>query len=125
MTNPIENFIETDIIQPVENFFENNPTAVAVETDVSSWFKQAVSIIENNGGSLLIAAATNVVPAIISGQWGVAVANVLADAKAAGAVTVPAEESLAAALALQAAQTIAGTSTPSSPEPVAPTDVTA
>ena len=100
------------IFQKVENFFETNPQAVAVENDFKTAFNDGVAIVERNGGQLLYSAATNVLPLLLTGSWAAAVAQLLVDAKAAGASTFPAEEQLAASLALQTAQTITGIQSP-------------
>lgn len=99
-------------------FFETNPTVVVIENDFKKAFALAESIVERNGGQLLLTAATNVLPDLLTGKWEDAAANALADAKAAGAVTIPEEEQLAASTALQVAQVIAGPAATVAPAPV-------
>ncbi len=101
----------TDIIQEIENipkeivdFFKTNPTGEAIVADVKALFAEGEALVERNGGSLLVTAATTVLPTLLAGQWGVAVSSILSLAKAAGASTIAAEEQLAASTALQIAQ---------------------
>jgi|HubBroStandDraft_5_1064220.scaffolds.fasta_scaffold127798_3 hypothetical protein len=96
------------LIAKVKNFLSTNPVAEAVVSDVDAAWEQAKQIVERNGGQLLLSLATNVVPDLLTTQWGKAVADLVSDVKAAGAVTIPAEENIAASLALQTAAAIAG-----------------
>ena len=89
--------------------------AKAVEADVASVFtgtidpalQAAWTLIERNGGSLLLKAATDALPAILTGNWSAVAAQVVVDAKAAGAATLAEEEQLAASTALQVVQAAA------------------
>lgn len=103
----LENWVETNIVQPVENFLHTNPVAVAVETDLETAFKNALSLVERNGGQLLFNAAVAAAPDIVSGNWTAVATDVLTAAKASGASTISQEEGLAASTALQIAQVIA------------------
>lgn len=95
-----EQFIETDIIQPVEGFFVK--TAVPA---VTAWLQAAATLLERNGGAILLQIASQVAPDIATGQWGALTATIIADAKTAGASLIAEEEQLAASTALQLAQT--------------------
>lgn len=72
--------------------------------EVEPFFKNALALVERNGGALLIKAAGDALPALVSGKWGVSVTQIIADAKAAGAALIPQEEQLAASTALQIVQ---------------------
>ena len=80
--------------------------------DVEQFFAGALSLIEQNGGTLLIGAAQTVLHnlggIIATGSWTTTVTQVLETAKEAGAHTLAETEQLAASTALQVVQAAAG-----------------
>ena len=109
--------VEQDVVSAAKttiNYIDNVFTTDFDPALVAAW-----QLIERNGGSLILAAAGNVLPSLATGQWGTAVTNLLADAKAAGATTVTAEEQLAGSTALQIVQA-AQTSVAAAVAPPAP-----
>lgn len=117
--------IEQDVVDGAKaalNYVDN-----VLTTDIDPALLAAWNLIKRNGGALLLAAATNVLPSLAAGQWGTAVTNLIADAKAAGAETLSNEEQLAASTALQITQAAQAMATlPSgAPEPTEPTPTTA
>jgi hypothetical protein len=116
--------VEQDVVNGLKAAvtYVDNIIVLDVEPALAAAFSQALQLIRRNGGTLLLSAATNVLPSLVAGQWGTAVTNLLADAKAAGATTVSSEEQLAASTALQiqqAVQASVATATPAPPVPAA------
>lgn len=72
--------------------------------DVEPQVKNALLLVERNGGALLFQEATALVSAIGTQSWSTLAATLLTNAKAAGATTLASEEQLAASTALQIAQ---------------------
>jgi len=85
---------------------ELKPVESAVVTDVEAALKQTETLIENNGGQLLLSEALAVVDGVATGNWSATVTTLVANAKAAGATTLAEEEQLAGSTALQVAQVI-------------------
>jgi hypothetical protein len=82
------------------------PVETAVVTDVQAALKQTETLLENNGGQLLLSEALAVVDGVVTGNWSATVTTLVANAKAAGATTLAEEETLAGSTALQVAQVI-------------------
>lgn len=103
------------VAEEVETFVEG----VFVD-DVKPFFTSALALIERNGGTTLMKIAGDVLPDLVTGQWGLAVDKIVADVTAAGAVLVEGEEQLAASTALQIVQAAGGALTAAGTAATAP-----
>lgn len=85
---------------------ELQPVEVAAVTDFKAAVATTEALLERNGGQLLLSEALAVVEGVATGNWSATVTTLVANAKAAGAETLTAEEQLAGSTALQIAQVI-------------------
>ncbi len=95
----VEDFLEDHIDKPVEDFLHST-----VVPDAEVLWTNTKALIARNGDALLMKLAADVVPLLVTMQWGAATAKLLADLAAAGVQLVEGEEQLAASTALQIAQ---------------------
>lgn len=107
--------VEQDVVAGVKTAiaYVDNVIVTDIEPALAVAFSAALALIENNGGTLLLTAAQDVVNGIADGTSLADIGTqVLTAAKAAGATTVAAEEALAAQTAVTIAQAVkAGTAT--------------
>ena len=98
--------VETEVVNGAKTVIKyiDNVFVMDVEPAIVS----ALKLLERNGGAMLLAVATNVLPSLVAGQWAQAVTNLIADAKTAGAQMIAEEEQLAASTALQIVQAAQG-----------------
>lgn len=91
------------VLQPVEN---------AVETELKTALAATEALITRNGGQLLLSEGLAAIEGVATGNWTAVVTTLIANAKAAGAETLTAEEQLAGSAALQIAQVVKAQQTP-------------
>lgn len=116
MTNFIVNIAE-GAYDDVKNFLDGvgaeiKPIEATVVTDLKAGLSTAEALIERNGGQLLISEALAALDGLATGNWSAVVTTLVANAKAAGAETLAAEEQLAGSTALQIAQVIKSQQSP-------------